>query len=318
MPLDVSAQQLLEQIRAAAGKPMESLPLAEARAGYTRSRVALAPDPPEVAEVRDLEFPSGVHSIRARLYRGIEAPRRLAPVVTFFHGGGWALGNLDSHDSFCRGLANDAKCAVMAVDYRLAPEHKFPAAADDAEAAVIWMVSEGVRFGLDPSRVAVAGDSAGGNLAAVAALASCHTGAPKLRLQVLIYACLDLRLGHDSHRRVGEGYTLTASTMRWFRDLYLVRTEDAQSWRASPLRRDDLAGVAPAFIVTGGCDPLCDESADYAQRLIAAGVDVTYRFYPGQMHGFVPTGRVIPEGRAVCAEIASALRSAFAAAPAQV
>jgi acetyl esterase len=312
MPLDVSAQQLLEQIRAAGSKPMESLPLAEARAGYLRSRLALAPDPPEVAEVRDLEFPSGVHSIRARLYRGVQAPRHLAPVVTFFHGGGWVLGNLDSHDSFCRGLANDAKCAVVAVDYRLAPEHKFPAAVDDAEAAVTWLAIEGARFGLDPSRIAVAGDSAGGNLAAVAALASRQAEAWKLRLQVLIYASLDLGLGHDSHRRVGEGFTLTASAMRWFRDMYLVRTEDAQSWRASPLRRDDLAGVAPAFIVAGGCDPLCDESADYGQRLIAAGVDLTYRFYPGQMHGFVPAGRVIPEGSAVCAEIASALRSAFA------
>jgi acetyl esterase len=315
MPLDVSAQRLLEQIRAAGGKPMESLPLAEARAGYVRSRVALAPDPPEVAEIRDLEFPSGVHSIRARLYRGVEAPRYSAPVVTFFHGGGWALGNLDSHDSFCRGLANDAKCAVVAVDYRLAPEHKFPAAVDDAEAAITWVAIEGVRFGLDPSRIAVAGDSAGGNLAAVAALASRRAGAPKLRLQVLIYASLDLGLDHDSHRRVGEGYTLTASAMRWFRDMYLVRPEDAQSSRASPLRQDDLAGVAPAFIVVGGCDPLCDESADYGQRLIAAGVDVTYRFYPGQMHGFVPAGRVIPEGRAVCDEIASALRSAFAVMP---
>jgi acetyl esterase len=318
MPLDVSAQQLLEQNRAAGGRPMESLPVAEVRAGYARSRVALAPDPPEVAEVRDLEFPSGVHSIRARLYRGVEAPRRLAPVVAFFHGGGWALGNLDSHDSFCRGLANDAKCAVVAVDYRLAPEHKFPAAADDAEAAVSWIATEGARFGLDPTRIAVAGDSAGGNLAAVAALASRQAGAPKLRLQILIYASLDLELGHDSHRRVGEGYTLTASAMRWFRDMYLTRPEDAQSWRASPLRRKDLAGVAPAFIVAGGCDPLCDESADYGQRLIAAGVDLTYRLYPGQMHGFVPAGRVIPEGRAVCAEIAGALRSAFATAPAGV
>jgi len=314
MPLDVSAQQLLEQIRAAGGKPMQSLPLAEARSGYVRSRVALAPDTPQVAEVRDLEFPSGMHGIRARLYRGINAPPQLAPVVAFFHGGGWALGNLDSHDSFCRGLANEAECAVVAVDYRLAPEHKFPAAVDDAEAAVTWLATEGARFGLDPSRIAAAGDSAGGNLAAVVALAARQAGAPKLRLQVMIYASLDLRFGHDSHRRVGEGYTLTASAMEWFRDMYLVRPEDAQSWRASPLRREDLAGVAPAFIVVGGCDPLCDESADYAQRLIAAGVDVTYRFYPGQMHGFVPAGRVIPEGRLVCAEIASALKSAFTSA----
>jgi acetyl esterase len=318
MSLDESAQQLLERVRAAGGKPMESLPLAEARAGYVRTRVALAPDPPQVAEVRDLEFPSGVHRIRARLYRGVDAPPQLAPVVVFFHGGGWALGNLDSHDSFCRGLANDAKCAVVAVDYRLAPEHKFPAAVDDAEAAVAWIAIEGARFGLDSSRIAVAGDSAGGNLAAVVALASRQAGAQNIRLQVLIYASLDLGLGHDSHRRVGEGYTLTASAMQWFRDLYLVRPEDAQSWRASPLRREDLAGVAPAFIAVGGCDPLCDESADYAQRLIAAGVHLTYRFYPGQMHGFVPSGRVIPEGRAVCAEIASALRSAFATAPAGV
>lgn len=312
MPLDVSAQKLLDQIRAAAPPPMESLPVAEARAGYARSRVLLAPDPPEVAETRDLEFPSGGHAIAARLYRGREAPRGRAPVVVFFHGGGWALGNLDSHDSFCRGLANDAGCAVLAVDYRLAPEHKFPAAADDAEAAVAWAAAESAALGLDPSRIAVAGDSAGGNLAAVAALAARDAGGPKLRLQVLIYPSLDLAFGHASHRRVGEGYTLTASAMRWFRELYLARPEDAVSWRASPLRQTDLGGVAPAFIVTGGCDPLCDEAADYAQRLIAAGIDVTYRFYPGQMHGFVSAGRVIPEGRAASSEIASAVRAAFA------
>jgi acetyl esterase len=308
MPLDASAQKLLDQIRAAGLPPMETLPVAAARAGYARSRVLLAPDPPEVAEVRDLTFASAGHAIRARLYRGRDVPRGPAPVVVFFHGGGWVLGNLDSHDSFCRGLANDADCAVLAVDYRLAPEHKFPAAAEDAEEAVAWIAADGATLGLDPSRIAVAGDSAGGNLAAVAALAAREV---KLRLQVLIYPSLDLGLGHDSHRRVGEGYTLTASAMRWFRELYLARPEDAATWRASPLRHRDLGGVAPAFIVTGGCDPLCDESADYAQRLIAAGVDVTYRFLPGQMHGFVSAGRVIPEGRAASAEIASALRAAF-------
>jgi acetyl esterase len=312
MPLDASAQKLLDQIRAVGQKPMESLPLAEARAGYARSRVLLAPDPPEVAETRDLELPAAGHVIPARLCRGRTAPRGPAPVVVFLHGGGWALGNLDSHDAFCRGLANDADCAVLAVDYRLAPEHKFPAAAEDAEAAVAWAAAEGAAFGLDPSRIAVAGDSAGGNLAAVAALAARQAGGPVLRLQVLIYPTLDLELGHDSHRRVGEGYTLTASAMRWFRELYLARPEDALSWRASPLRATDLGGVAPAFIVAGGCDPLCDEAADYAQRLIAAGIDVTYRFYPGQMHGFVSAGRVIPEGRTAAAEIASALRAAFA------
>jgi acetyl esterase len=311
MPLDASAQKLLDQIRAAALPPMETLPVTAARAGFARSRALLAPDPPEVAEVRDLTFPSGGHAIGVRLYHGVEAPREAAPVVVYYHGGGWVLGNLDSHDSFCRGLANDARCAVLAVDYRLAPEHKFPAAAEDAEAAVAWVATEGQKLGLDPSRMAVAGDSAGGNLAAVAALVARDAGASSLRLQVLIYPSLDLGLTHDSHKRVGDSYTLTASAMRWFRDQYLARAADAASWRASPLRHGDLRAVCPAFIVTGGCDPLCDESADYAQRLIAAGVDVTYRFHPGQMHGFVSAGRVIPEGRAVCAEIASALRDAF-------
>ena len=312
MPLDASAQKLLDQIRAAGQPPMETLPVAQARIGYARSRVLLAPDPPDVAELRDLKIPSAGVEIPVRLYRGRGTPAGPAPVIVFYHGGGWVLGNLDSHDSFCRSLANDAHCAVLAVDYRLAPEHKFPAAAEDAEAAVVWAARAGASLGLDPSRIAVAGDSAGGNLAAVAALASRHAGGPKLRLQILIYPSLDLSLGHESHRRVGEGYTLTASAMRWFRELYLPRPEDAASWRASPLRATDLAGVAPAFIVTGGCDPLCDESADYAQRLIGAGIDVTYRFYPGQMHGFVSAGRVIPEGRAASAEIASAARAAFA------
>jgi len=310
MPLDASAQRLLNQIRAAGLPPMETLPVAAARVGYARSRAALAHDPPEVAEVRDLTFPSAGLAIKARLYRGTAAPRDTAPVVAFFHGGGWVLGDLESHDSFCRWLANDARCAVLAVDYRLAPEHKFPAAADDAEAAVSWLAAEGVALGIDPSRVAVAGDSAGGNLAAVAAIAARESGRT-LRLQVLVYPALDLAMTHDSHRRAGEGYTLTASAMRWFRDLYLARPEDVASWRASPLERGDFRSVAPAFIVTGGCDPLCDESTDYAQRLIGAGVDVTYRFYPGQMHGFVSAGKVIPEGRAAALEIAAALDAAF-------
>ena len=312
MPLDASAQKLLDQIRAANLPAMETLPLAEARAGYARSRILASPDPPEVAEVRNLSFPSGGHAIPARLYRGRTAPAASAPALVFFHGGGWVLGNLDSHDSFCRGLANDAACAVLAVDYRLAPEHKFPAASEDAEAAVAWAAKDGAALGLDPARIAVAGDSAGGNLAAVAALAARRAGAPALRLQVLIYPTLDLGLTHDSHRRVGEGYTLTASAMRWFRELYLAKSEDIASWRASPLRERELGGVAPAYIVAGGCDPLCDEAADYAQRLIAAGVNVTYRFFPGQMHGFVSSGRLIPEGRGACAEIAAALRAAYA------
>ena len=311
-PLDASAQKLLDQIRAVAPPPMETLPIAEARAAFARSRVAVAPDPPEVAERRDLDIPAAGRTIRARLYRGAAAPGGAAPVVVYFHGGGWVLGNLDSHDCFCRCLANDAACAVLAVDYRLAPEHKFPAAADDAEAAVAWAAAAGAGFGLDTSRIAVAGDSAGGNLAAVAALAARDAGRPKLRLQVLAYPTLDLGLGHESHRRVGDGYTLTASAMRWFRELYLARPEDAANWRASPLRAGDFAGVAPAFIIVGGCDPLCDEAADYAQRLIGAGVNVTYRFYPGQMHGFVAAGRVLPEGRAASAEIAGAVRAAFA------
>jgi acetyl esterase len=226
MPLDASAQKLLDQIHAAGLPAMETLPMETARAGYARSRVLLAP---EVTEVRDLTFPSAGHVIKARLYRGRDVPRGPVAAVVFFHGGGWVLGNLDSHDSFCRGLANDARCAVLAVDYRLAPEHKFPAAAEDCEAAVAWVAADGAGFGLNPSHIAVAGDSAGGNLAAVAALASRQASGPTLRLQVLIYPSLDLGLTHESHRRVGEGYTLTASAMRWFRDLYLARPEDAAS-----------------------------------------------------------------------------------------
>lgn len=308
--LDASAQKLLDQMRAAGRPPMEALTLEQARAGYRKSRLQVAVDPEDVASVDDVEIPStGGHRCKARLYRGTNAPSQRAPVVVLFHGGGWVLGDLDTHDSLCRTIANAADCAVLSVDYRLAPEWRFPVAVDDAHAAVHW-VANAAGSRLDAERIAVMGDSAGGNLAAVLALEL--RGRRPLRLQILLYPCLDLRLGHASYERVGRDFNLTAASMRWFRAQYAPDENDWTSPRLSPLAATDLTGVAPAVLASGGCDPLCDEAAEYEGRLRAAGVPVKHFHYPGQMHGFVTSGKVLPEGRAATALIAAELKQALA------
>jgi acetyl esterase len=230
----------------------------------------------------------------------------------FFHGGGWVICDLDTHDNLCRALANAADCAVVSVDYRLAPEHKFPAAVDDCWAATRWIAEHARDLHCDASRMAVAGDSAGGNLATVVALLAARSGDPKLVYQVLLYPTVDLGFGHESFARVGTGFNLTSASMVWFREHYLRDVAEVADWRASPLRAGDFATLPPTFVATAGCDPLCDEGEDYAKTLEKNKVPVVFRHYPGQMHGFASMGGFLKSADQVVQEIGTELRRAFA------
>jgi len=309
MPLDHDAEILLEMVRAANRPAFETVGAAEARLLFNAGRKVLAPDPMPVAETRDLAIPGPGGPIPARLYRA--AATGTLPVLVFFHGGGWVVGDIESHDTVCRHLASRASCAVVSVDYRLAPEHKFPAAVEDCFAATAWVAGNAATLGVDAARLAVGGDSAGGNLAAVVSLLARDRGAPRITCQLLIYPATDVAMRHESIGRFAEGYVLTRATMRWFYDQYLRAPEDAADWQASPLAAPDLKGLPPAYVLTAGYDPLCDEGDAYAARLAAAGVAVTHRTFPGQVHGFAMNGRIIRAAETALDEIAAALRSAW-------
>ena len=228
--------------------------------------------------------------------------------LVFFHGGGWVIGDLDTHDVVCRTLANEGQLIVIAVDYRLAPEHKFPAAVDDAIAATEWIADNAGSLGIDPARLMVGGDSAGGNLAAVVSLHAREAG-PKIAGQVLIYPATDFRMSHPSHSEPETSCLLTHSVIRWFRDHYLNNLSDGEDWRASPSRVESLEGLPPAYVLTAGADPLRDEGDEFAERLRKAGVPVEHKTYPGQFHGFITMGKLLPKAGVALADIAAWLRT---------
>ena len=293
--LHPDAQRVLDLIRESGRPPYDAMEPAIARQFYRNARTVLQPDPPEVAAVRDLLAPGPQGPIPLRLYRGLGTAAGAAlPALVFFHGGGWVFGDLDTHDGVCRRLANAARAAVISVEYRVAPEHKFPAAVDDALAAMRWIAGQAPSLGLDPARLAVGGDSAGGNLAAVAALDARDRGGPALRFQLLIYPAVDLTL-ELTKRNPCEGMPLAAMTMVWFRDLYLRDVADQRDWRASPLFAYDHRGLPPAYLLTAGFDPLSVEGEAYVARLRQAGVAVEHRHYERLLHGFVTMGRIIAD-----------------------
>jgi acetyl esterase len=230
----------------------------------------------------------------------------------YFHGGGWVIGDLETHDVLCRQITAAAGVSVIAVDYRLAPEHKFPAAVDDAWAATRWIAAHGAELGVDGGKLAVGGDSAGGNLAAVVALLARDAGGPPITAQVLIYPVTDLSAETQSYTDFAEGFALTRDSMRWFRAHYLTGPRDGDDWRASPLRARSHAGLPPALIVTAGFDPLRDEGAAYAMRLRDAGVMVDYVCFGGMIHGFAGMGKVLSSALRAVALIGATVRQAFA------
>ena len=309
--LDADAAAVYQAFQEAGRPPYETLTPDEARAFYLQARFVANPEPPELKSVRPLAIPSPHGSIPARIYTPLQ-PRQtggLAPCLVFFHGGGWVIGDLDTHDVVCRKLADEGRLIVISVDYRRAPEHKFPAAVDDAITATKWIAGNAGQLGIDASRLMVGGDSAGGNLAAVVAIAARDGNGPALAGQVLIYPATDFAMTHPSHREPETSILLTHTVIRWFRDHYLNAIADGQDWRASPARVKTLAGLPPAYVLTAGADPLRDEGDEYAQRLKQAGVAVTYRTFPGQFHGFFTMGKLLQQANVAASEIGAWLKA---------
>ncbi|HXE70955.1 MAG TPA: alpha/beta hydrolase [Hyphomicrobiaceae bacterium] len=314
--LDPDAQRVCEMIIASGRPPIETLTPVEARAIYLASKAILQPDPEPVAEVKELSAQGPAGPIPLRLYRGQPATETDAqPVVVYFHGGGWVIGDLESHDQLCRALANAVPCTVIAVDYRLAPEHKFPAAVEDAIAATRWIADNADRLKVDAKRLAVAGDSAGGNLSAVVSIAARDSGGLTPVLQVLIYPGTDMAMQTVSISRHAEQLPLTRKGMQWFVDHYLRGPQDVHDWRASPLRAATLRGLPPALIITAGFDPLGDEGEAFAKALSSAGVSVDLERFEGQIHGFITMGRIVADARRATDLGAARLRAAFGQKP---
>ncbi len=305
--LDPQARALIDLMLARQVPPTHTLSPADARLFYRERRGFTQPEPPPVGAVQDLHIdgPGGV--LPLRLYQPPQAAGPL-PVLVYYHGGGWVIGDLDTHDVVCRQLCVDSGCAVLAVDYRLGPEQRFPAATDDARAAVRWLRAQGAALGLDAARIAVGGDSAGGNLAAATAIAMRNDGDAPARLQLLIYPATDMRMLAPSHTTNGEGYVLTRESIIWYRDHYIADPAQWTDWRASPLLAPDLSGLPPALVLTAGFDPLRDEGRQYADALSAAGVATQYVCFERQIHGFITMGRVIDEAHTALALCGSVLR----------
>lgn len=314
MTIHPDAAKVVELIIASGRPPYPTIGHVAAREIFVASRAILQPDPSPVGEVRDLAADGPAGKIPLRLYRGMGTEAgKPQPALIYYHGGGWVLGNLESHDGVCRDIANTAQCTVISVDYRLAPEAKFPAAAEDAIAAAQWIHDNAAALGVDRNRLAVGGDSAGGNLSAVVAIHARDSGGPKLKLQVLIYPSADMSSVYPSYEEFAEQLPLTRTTMDWFVDLYLgSREQDAKDWRASPLHAKSLAGLPPAFVITAAMDPLRDEGEAFARALLKAGVPVEVKRFDGQIHGFLTMGRIIKDSQTAIADIATELRKAFA------
>ena len=310
--LDPQVRAVLELVIKAGRPAYHQISPKEARQLFRETRPASTPAPPAIGLVRGLAADGPLGPIPLRLYRPADVAATTAlPVLVYFHGGGWVIGDLDTHDVLCRQLTAEAGVSVVSVDYRLAPEHKFPAAVDDAWAATRWIVAHAAELGVDAARLAVGGDSAGGNLAAVVALLARDHGGPAIALQALLYPVTDVGTETRSYRDFSEGFLLTRETMRWFFDQYLNREADAVDWRVSPLRASSLAGLPPALIVTAGFDPLRDEGDAYAAALRNAGVRVDAVCYGGMIHGFAPMGRLIETGNRAVSLVAGSLRQAL-------
>jgi acetyl esterase len=303
-------RSVVERMARAQHTPMWELPVEEARQGYEAGSGVLEIPKPALDRVEDLHIPArDGYQIPARLYAATWDP--LQPVLLFTHGGGFTIGSVATHDSLCRHLAHLAHCAVVSLDYRLAPEHKFPTAANDAWDALQWVARQGSALGLDTTRLAVGGDSAGGTLAAVSAIEARQAGLP-LALQLLFYPGTTGHQDTPSHKTFAHGFVLEEPHITYFFNQYVRTPADRDDWRFAPLYADDLEGVAPAWIGLAECDPLVDEGVMYADKLRLAGVPVDLEIYRGVVHEFIKMGRAIPEAQQAHNDAARALRHAFA------
>lgn len=309
MPLDPQARFVLDQMATQGGLGVEAQTPEQARVAFEAMRLPLPIE--AVAHVEDRTIPGPAGAIPVRVYRSASAPTP-APALVYFHGGGWVIGSLDSHDGLCRALANKTNAVIVSVDYRLAPEARYPAAADDCYAATRWVAEHGAQIGVDGTRIAVGGDSAGGNLAAVVSLMARDRSGPALRHQILTYPVADHDFETPSYRDNAEGFLLTRGAMQWFWDHYVPNRAQRDEAYASPLRAEKLVGLPPATVITAEYDPLRDEGEAYAVRLREAGVATVATRYDGQIHGFVSLFEVFDQGKKGVEQIAAALRSALA------
>ena len=303
--LDPDAAAVYKAFQEAGRPAYETLTAPEARDYYMQARLVSNPEPPELQAVEELAIPASHGAIPARLYtpKTLRERNGLAPCLVFFHGGGWVIGNLETHDVVCRKLASEGELRVISVDYRLAPEHKFPAAVDNSIIATRWIAANTKKLGIDASRLIVGGDSAGGNLAAVVALDARDGNGPEIAGQLLVYPATEFARTHASHREPETSILLTHSVIGWFANHYMGGA-DRTDWRASPARAKTLAGLPPAYVLTAGADPLRDEGDEYAARLKEAGVPITYRHFPGQFHGFFTMGKLLNQANIAVSEIA--------------
>ncbi len=313
--LHPQTQALLELFEKKQLPPIYTLTPDEARRSY-RDRIAFTqPEACRVAQIQELQAPSPGGSIAVRLYRPLPHTQTAGPappVLVYFHGGGWTIGDLDTHDNLCRQLANCAGCALASVNYRLAPEHRFPAAVEDCIAATRWVRSNAQALSLDAERIAVGGDSAGANLAAVVAISMREARDPFLAYQLLIYPATDMRCCAPSHTTNGSGYLLTRESIAYYHNHYIENAADDLDWRASPLLHPNLSALPPALIVTAGFDPLRDEGLQFAQRLSEAGTPATSVCFERQIHGFITMGGLIDEASAAVNLCAAELCRALA------
>ncbi len=303
-------QQVLNTMAEMNLRPIEAMTPAEAREQMEATAQSRKAEPLPVDRVEERMIPGPVRDIRLRLYRPKAAVS--LPAIVYFHGGGHVIGSLDTHDLIARNLCAGAEALVVSVDYRMGPEHKFPAAVEDSFAALQWVHTNARGLAADPDRLGVHGDSAGANLAAVVALLARDAGAPRLRLQSLVYPVADYNLTGDSYEKYARGCgLLTREAMVWFRDHYLQSPADADDWRASPIKAASFAGVAPAIIVTAECDVLHDEGERYAQALRRAGVPVEYKEYPGMIHGFFGMVPAVDDAMNAQRSVSAAFQRAF-------
>lgn len=299
---------VIERMERARRPPLYSLPPAQARAAYEKGAGVLEVPKPQLVRVEDFTLPArDGHALPARLYAPTDG---VLPVLMFFHGGGFTVGSIATHDILCRVLSEKSGCAVVSLDYRLAPEHKFPTASNDAWDALRHLAESAAQFGIDGSRIAVGGDSAGGTLAAVCAILARDAGLP-LVLQMLIYPGTTSHQDTASHLRFAKGPLLGEALISYFFDQYVTSKADRDDWRFAPLNAEDIDGVAPAWIGLAECDPVVDEGIAYADKLRASGVPVELEIYRGVIHEFVKMGRAIPEALQAHEDAARALKEAL-------